>query len=75
MSLRNGPGACAGAASVALEKTETHERGHKIAIELQHSLLPPSLPEITAHACYLPASDDQTVGGNTMRAAFANGFR
>ena len=57
----------AGLASVALEKTETHQHDHQVAIELQRSLLPPSLPDLpglTARARYLPGADDQTVGGD-----------
>lgn len=57
----------AGLASVALEKTETHQHDHEVAIELQRSLLPASLPDlpgVTARARYLPGADDQTVGGD-----------
>lgn len=54
-------------ASLALEKALSHQRDHHIAVELQRSLLPPSLPdlpEVTAAARYLPGSGDQMVGGD-----------
>ncbi len=54
-------------ASLALEKALTHQRDHHIAVELQRSLLPPSLPDlpgVSAAARYLPGSGDQMVGGD-----------
>lgn len=54
-------------ASLAVEKVLTHQRDHHIAVELQRSLLPPSLPDlpgICAAARYLPGSGDQMVGGD-----------
>lgn len=54
-------------ASLALEKAATHQRDHHIAVELQRSLLPPSLPDlpgVTVAARYLPGSGDQMVGGD-----------
>jgi serine phosphatase RsbU (regulator of sigma subunit) len=54
-------------ASLAVEKALAHQLDHHIAVELQRSLLPlslPDLPGVSAAARYLPGSGDQMVGGD-----------
>jgi PAS domain S-box-containing protein len=56
-------------ASLALEKAVEYEREHEVAVELQRSLLPQSLPEVpglSAHVLYAPGrgEPDLAVGGD-----------
>jgi PAS domain S-box-containing protein len=56
-------------ASVTLEKALAFEREHNVAVELQRSLLPASLPDIAgvqAHAEYRPGGSEEglSVGGD-----------
>ena len=56
-------------ASLALQKVVEFEREHEVAVALQRSLLPPSLPAVAGldvHAAYVPGRDELqlAVGGD-----------
>ncbi|HUR84963.1 MAG TPA: SpoIIE family protein phosphatase [Solirubrobacteraceae bacterium] len=63
---------------LAITRTRLHERERRIARELQHSLLPKSLPEIPGVALaarYRPGGDGVTVGGDWYDAVALPGGR
>jgi PAS domain S-box-containing protein len=53
--------------ALAIEHARVYEREHRIAVTLQHSLLPAELPEVPGllvAARYLPAATEADVGGD-----------
>jgi PAS domain S-box-containing protein len=53
--------------ALAIEHARVYEREHRIAVTLQHSLLPQELPEVPGllvAARYLPAATEADVGGD-----------
>ena len=65
-------------ASLAIARTRLHDREHRIAQELQRSLLPsvlPSIPGVELAARYLPGGNGATVGGDWYDAIELPGGR